>query len=196
MLVDDLRGMFYIALKDLKAYYFKPPNISWGILFPFAFILAFAIRNPGDSALADTRSAGADHSLWHQLNGSHRHRFRAAHWLAGAADAGAGTAACLIGRQVAGRHDLWSDGDPGGAGGFPGYLWRRRDQLADAVSGVAPLGDGFFGTGSFRLGGGAGNLRGADTGELHPLPDDVPGRRVCATGSMPAWLQVIARFCR
>jgi ABC-2 type transport system permease protein len=48
MLVDDLRGMFYIALKDLKAYYFKPPNISWGILFPFAFILAFAIRNPDD----------------------------------------------------------------------------------------------------------------------------------------------------
>jgi len=48
MLADDLRGMFYIALKDLKAYYFKAPNISWGILFPFAFILAFAIRNPGD----------------------------------------------------------------------------------------------------------------------------------------------------
>ena len=48
MLEDDLRGMYYIALKDLKAYYFKPPNISWGILFPFAFILAFAIRNPGD----------------------------------------------------------------------------------------------------------------------------------------------------
>jgi ABC-2 type transport system permease protein len=48
MLVDDLRGMYYIALKDLKAYYFKAPNISWGILFPFAFILAFAIRNPSD----------------------------------------------------------------------------------------------------------------------------------------------------
>jgi ABC-2 type transport system permease protein len=48
MLTDDLRGMFYIALKDLQAYYFKPPNISWGILFPFAFIMAFAIRNPGD----------------------------------------------------------------------------------------------------------------------------------------------------
>jgi len=45
---DDLRGIFYIALKDLRAYYFKPPNISWGIMFPFAFILAFAIRNPGD----------------------------------------------------------------------------------------------------------------------------------------------------
>jgi ABC-2 type transport system permease protein len=48
MLVDDLRGMFYIALKDMKAYYFKPPNISWGILFPFAFVLAFAICNPVD----------------------------------------------------------------------------------------------------------------------------------------------------
>jgi len=49
MLVDDLRGVFYIALKDLRAYYFKPPNISWGILFPFAFVLAFAIRNPGET---------------------------------------------------------------------------------------------------------------------------------------------------
>jgi len=48
MLADDLRGFFYIALKDLRAYYFKPPNISWGILFPFAFVLAFAIRNPGE----------------------------------------------------------------------------------------------------------------------------------------------------
>jgi ABC-2 type transport system permease protein len=48
MLADDLRGMFYIGLKDLRAYYLKPPNISWGILFPFAFVLAFAIRNPGD----------------------------------------------------------------------------------------------------------------------------------------------------
>ena len=48
MLVDDLRGIFYIGLKDLRAYYFKPPNISWGILFPFAFVLAFAIRNPGN----------------------------------------------------------------------------------------------------------------------------------------------------
>jgi ABC-2 type transport system permease protein len=46
--VDDLRGITYITLKDLKTYYFKPPNISWGILFPFAFVLAFAIRNPDD----------------------------------------------------------------------------------------------------------------------------------------------------
>jgi len=45
---DDLRCIFYIALKDLRAYYLKPPNISWGMLFPFALILAFAIRQPGD----------------------------------------------------------------------------------------------------------------------------------------------------
>jgi ABC-2 type transport system permease protein len=48
MLTDDLRGVYYIALKDLRAYYFKPPNISWGILFPFAFVLAFAMRNPAN----------------------------------------------------------------------------------------------------------------------------------------------------
>jgi len=47
MLTDDLRGLFYIGWKDLRAYYLKPPNISWGILLPFAFVLAFAMRNPG-----------------------------------------------------------------------------------------------------------------------------------------------------
>ena len=48
MLVDDLRGLWAITLKDLRTYYLKPPNISWGILFPFAFVLAFAIRNSSD----------------------------------------------------------------------------------------------------------------------------------------------------
>jgi len=44
VLKDDLRGMWTIMLKDLRAYYLKPPNVSWGILFPFAFVLAFVIR--------------------------------------------------------------------------------------------------------------------------------------------------------
>jgi ABC-2 type transport system permease protein len=48
MLSDDLRGIWYIMLKDLRAYYLKPPNISWGLLFPFAFVLAFVIRDPGN----------------------------------------------------------------------------------------------------------------------------------------------------
>jgi len=46
MLRDDLRGIFYIALKDMRTYYLKPPSVSWGIVFPFAWILAFYLRNP------------------------------------------------------------------------------------------------------------------------------------------------------
>lgn len=48
MLADDLRGIYYIVLKDMKAYYLKPPAISWGILFPAVLILAFYLRNPGN----------------------------------------------------------------------------------------------------------------------------------------------------
>lgn len=43
---DDLRGIYYIALKDMKTYYFKPPAISWGVIFPVVWILAFYLRNP------------------------------------------------------------------------------------------------------------------------------------------------------
>jgi len=43
---DDLRGIFYIALKDMKTYYLKPPSVSWGIVFPVAWIFAFYLRNP------------------------------------------------------------------------------------------------------------------------------------------------------
>ncbi len=42
----NLRGIYYIALKDMRTYYLKPPSISWGIVFPIAWILAFYIRNP------------------------------------------------------------------------------------------------------------------------------------------------------
>ncbi|MGQ9569524.1 MAG: ABC transporter permease [Thermodesulfovibrionales bacterium] len=45
---NALRSAFFISLKDMKAYYFKPPNISWGILFPLVFILAFYFRSPMD----------------------------------------------------------------------------------------------------------------------------------------------------
>jgi ABC-2 type transport system permease protein len=47
MRLDNLRGIFYIALKDIKTYYFKPPAVSWGIVFPITWILAFYLRNPG-----------------------------------------------------------------------------------------------------------------------------------------------------
>lgn len=34
-----------ILYKDLRAYYFKPPNISWGIIFPLAWAGMFLLRS-------------------------------------------------------------------------------------------------------------------------------------------------------
>jgi len=47
---DQLRGIYHIALKDMKTYYLKPPAISWGMIFPLAWTLAFYLRSPGDFA--------------------------------------------------------------------------------------------------------------------------------------------------
>jgi len=47
---DQLRGIYHIALKDMKTYYLKPPAISWGMVFPLAWTLAFYLRSPGDFA--------------------------------------------------------------------------------------------------------------------------------------------------
>jgi len=33
-----------ILIKDMKNYYLKPPNISWGIIFPFAWMLMMFIK--------------------------------------------------------------------------------------------------------------------------------------------------------
>jgi len=44
-LQDEFEGLMAIIEKDLKAYYFKPPNISWGILFPLVLALSFSLRN-------------------------------------------------------------------------------------------------------------------------------------------------------
>ena len=51
MIREELEGIWHIILKDLRAYYFKPPNISWGILFPLVLALAFTLRKP--SGLSD-----------------------------------------------------------------------------------------------------------------------------------------------
>lgn len=34
-----------ILMKDMKNYYLKPPNISWGIIFPFAWTLMFFLKS-------------------------------------------------------------------------------------------------------------------------------------------------------
>jgi len=36
-----------ILLKDIRAYYLKPPNISWGIIFPLAWTGMFFIKSGG-----------------------------------------------------------------------------------------------------------------------------------------------------
>ena len=48
MIQDDLRCIWLIAAKDMRTYYLKPPAISWGIVFPLAWTLAFFLRSPGD----------------------------------------------------------------------------------------------------------------------------------------------------
>ena len=45
---DNLRGIYFIILKDMKSYYFKPPAISWGMVLPIAWILSFYLRSPKD----------------------------------------------------------------------------------------------------------------------------------------------------
>jgi ABC-2 type transport system permease protein len=40
-----------ILRKDIINYYLKPPNISWGIIFPLSWTLMQLIRSPGESML-------------------------------------------------------------------------------------------------------------------------------------------------
>ncbi len=42
-----------ILVKDMKNYYLKPPNISWGIIFPFAWTLMFLLRSKSDVDIRD-----------------------------------------------------------------------------------------------------------------------------------------------
>ncbi|HPU29730.1 MAG TPA: ABC transporter permease [Syntrophorhabdaceae bacterium] len=46
--MNNLIAFFAIFLKDIKTYYLKPPNISWGIIFPFAWAGMFFIRTGGN----------------------------------------------------------------------------------------------------------------------------------------------------
>ncbi|MFP4417504.1 MAG: ABC transporter permease [Chitinispirillaceae bacterium] len=40
-----------ILHKDIRTYYLKPPNMSWGIIFPLAWTLMFFIRSGGEMDL-------------------------------------------------------------------------------------------------------------------------------------------------
>ncbi len=42
----SLIAFWSILKKDMKNYYLKPPNISWGIIFPVAWTMMFFIKSP------------------------------------------------------------------------------------------------------------------------------------------------------
>lgn len=42
-----------ILMKDMRSYYLKPPNISWGLIFPVAWTLMFFLRSPVPVAVRD-----------------------------------------------------------------------------------------------------------------------------------------------
>jgi len=42
-----------ILRKDMRNYYLKPPNISWGIIFPFAWMLMFFIKSGTSMGIRD-----------------------------------------------------------------------------------------------------------------------------------------------
>lgn len=41
-------AFFSILKKDMKNYYLKPPNISWGIIFPISWTLMLFMRSSGE----------------------------------------------------------------------------------------------------------------------------------------------------
>ena len=43
--MKSFTAFWNILLKDMKNYYLKPPNISWGIIFPFAWMLMMFIKS-------------------------------------------------------------------------------------------------------------------------------------------------------
>lgn len=45
-MVAEIKKAYFIAKKDMGAYYLKPPLISLGLMFPIVFVLAFYSRNP------------------------------------------------------------------------------------------------------------------------------------------------------
>jgi ABC-2 type transport system permease protein len=46
--MNKLLAYWSILIKDMKNYYLKPPNISWGIIFPISWTLMFFMRSSND----------------------------------------------------------------------------------------------------------------------------------------------------
>jgi len=46
LILNQLAKSFHIARKDIRAYYLKPPLITWGLMFPAVIILAMYLKDP------------------------------------------------------------------------------------------------------------------------------------------------------
>ena len=44
-MTKGLIAFWNIIMKDMRAYYLKPPNISWGLIFPIAWTGMFFIKS-------------------------------------------------------------------------------------------------------------------------------------------------------
>ncbi len=51
--MDTLIAFWNILRKDIKNYYLKPPNISWGIIFPLSWSLMQLIRSQGNVGIGE-----------------------------------------------------------------------------------------------------------------------------------------------
>ena len=58
--------------KDINNYYLKPPNISWGIIFPLSWTLMQIIRSSGGLNLSKSGNTsgtyGHEHIIRHHLH--------------------------------------------------------------------------------------------------------------------------------
>jgi len=50
--VEDAKRMVYIAQKDIRIYFFKGPNLTFGLLLPVVLYLAFAVGRTVDPSFA------------------------------------------------------------------------------------------------------------------------------------------------
>ena len=51
--MQTLIAFWNILRKDIENYYLKPPNISWGIIFPLSWTLMQLIRSQGDIGIEE-----------------------------------------------------------------------------------------------------------------------------------------------
>ncbi|NLN40695.1 MAG: ABC transporter permease [Clostridiales bacterium] len=51
--METFIAFWNILMKDIKNYYLKPPNISWGIIFPLSWTLMQIIRLSGDIQIVE-----------------------------------------------------------------------------------------------------------------------------------------------